>query len=157
MPTKTARASDSTGLGAPFMMPANVLSAWTELPRRQMALMTHSATALLRGSQEMRRIQQECARRAMERHEQTAERLREPCEFNDLVALQSELVRFNMQEAANYWAQLANAMFRIEADMVSSAGEAVMEGASEPTLESLQRAFEATLDGAGVTAATTAH
>jgi hypothetical protein len=48
-------------------------------------------------------------------------------------------------------------MFRIEADMVSSAGEAVMEGASEPTLESLQRAFEATLNGAGVTAATTAH
>lgn len=156
MPTKSSRASDPGAAGIPFMMPANVLTAWSELPRRQLALMTHSATALFRGSQELRRIQQECARRAMEHHEETAERLREPCDFSDLVALQTELARYNLQEAANYWTQLANAMFKMEADMVSSAGEAVMQGASEPTLESLQRAFAATLDG-GQATQTAAH
>jgi hypothetical protein len=154
MPTKSTRANDSNGTGVPFMMPAKVLAAWTELPRRQMALMTHSATALFRGSQELRRIQHEAARRAMERHEETAERLREPCEFSDLVALQVELVRFNVQEAANYWSELANAALKLQADMVSSAGEAVIEGASEPTLESLQRAFEATLNGEAAAATT---
>jgi hypothetical protein len=95
----------------------------------------------------------------MQHHEEAAERLAEPCDFSDLVALQTELVSFNMREAANYWSQLANAAFRLQADMVSSAGEAVMEGASEPTLESLQRAFEATLQGSldGTGATPTAH
>jgi hypothetical protein len=135
-------------------MPANAFAVWADLPRRQLALMTHSATALFRGSQELRRIQQEAALRATQHHEEAAERLREPCDFSDLVALQAELVRFNLQEAANYWNQLANAAFKLQADMVSSAGEAVMEGASEPTLESLQRAFEATLNGTGAAATT---
>lgn len=135
-------------------MPTNPLTAWADLPRRQLALMTYSATALFRGSQELRRIQQEAAQRATQHHEETAQRLREPCDFTDLVALQVDLVRFNMQESAHYWNQLANAALKWQADMVGSAGEAMIDGASEPTLESLQRAFEATLNGAG-TAATT--
>lgn len=145
--TGAARSSSAT--------PLNPLAAWADLPRRQLALMTHSATALFRGSQELRRLQQEAAERATQHHEEAAERLREPCEFSDLVALQADLVRFNLQEATTYWNQLASAAMKLQADMVSSAGEAVIEGASEPTLESLQRAFEATLNGATTAAATT--
>lgn len=151
MSTRSPRAA---GASPPSSLPASALAVWADLPRRQLALMTHSATALFRGSQELRRIQQEAASRATQRHEEAAERLREPCDFSDLVALQAELVRFNMQEAANYWNQLANAAFKLQADMISSAGEAVAEGASEPTLESLQRAFEATLNGAAAGAVT---
>lgn len=148
MSTRSSR-TGSTGERAPTMTPANALALWADLPRRQLALMTHSATALFRGSQELRRIQQEAAQRAVEHHEETAARLSEPCDMAQLVALQTDLVRFNLQEAAQYWSQIANAALKLQADVVSSAGEAVMEGASEPTLESLQRAFEATLNGGG--------
>jgi hypothetical protein len=151
MSTKSARGADTR---TPTFSPATVLTAWADLPRRQLALMTYSATALFRGSQEVRRIQQETARRAMEHHEQAAERLSEPCDFSDLVALQAELVRFNVHEVAHYWSQLANAALKLQADMVTSAGEAVMEGASEPSLESLQRAFAATLGEAAIPATT---
>jgi len=138
-------------------MTINPLTALADWPRRQLALMTFSTTALLRGSQELRRIQQESAERATQHHEEVAERLREPCDYSDLIALQAELARFNLQEAAHYWNQLANAAFKWQADIVSSAGEAMIEGASEPTLESLQRAFEATLNGATAAAAATTH
>lgn len=150
MSTRSQRGSSTRGTN----IPASALTAWADLPRRQLALATYSATAFLRGSQELRRIQQETAERATQHHEETAERLREPCDFSDLVALQAELVRFNLQEAAHYWNQLANAALKWQADMVSSAGEAMIEGASEPTLESLQRAFEATLNGAQPAATT---
>lgn len=151
MSTRSPRAA---GTSSPLATPAGAFAVWADLPRRQLALMAHSATALFRGSQELRRIQQEAALRAMQRHEQAAERLREPCDFSDLVALQAELVRFDLREAANYWNQLANAAIKLQADMISSAGEAVTEGASEPTLQSLQRAFEATLNGTAAGAMT---
>jgi hypothetical protein len=127
---------------------------FADLPRRQLALMTHSATALFRGSEDMRRIQQQTAQRATEHHEEAAERLRGQCDFNDLLAIQADLVRFDVQEAMRYWQQLANAAFKLQADMVTSAGEAVLEGASEPSLDSLQRAFEATLNSSGAAATT---
>lgn len=151
MSTRSPRAAGARAASSPA---ANAFAVWADLPRRQLALMTQSATALFRGSQELRRIQQEAALRATQHHEEAAERLREPCDFSDLMAVQAELVSFDLQEAANYWNQLANAAFKLQADMVRSAGAAVMEGASEPTLESLQRAFEATLDATGAGATT---
>jgi hypothetical protein len=146
MSTRSPRTGSARSTSA---TPSHPLTAWADLPRRQLALTTHSATAVFRGSQELRRIQQEAAERATQHYEETAEKLREPCDFSDLVAMQADLLRFNLQEAAHVWNELANAAFKWQADVVSSAGEAVIEGASEPTLESLQRAFEATLNGAG--------
>jgi hypothetical protein len=102
----------------------DVLGLWTDLPRRQLALATHSATALMRGTQELRRIQLESTQRAF-------------------------------HEAMRFWQELAGATLKLQADFVSSAGEAVVEGASEPTFETFQRAFETTLNGA--TAAAGAH
>lgn len=134
---------------------ANALNAWMDLPRRQLSLMTHSATAIFRGAQELRRIQQEAAQRATLQAEEAAERLRDPLDITEVMALQNELVRFNLQETTQFWAQVANAALKWQADLVSSAGEAVIEGASEPTLESLQRAFEQSLNGATTAAATT--
>jgi hypothetical protein len=157
MSTRNQRSEQRSG-GARFASAtqSNTLNAWTDLPRRQLALMTHSATAIFRGAQELRRIQQEAAQRATLQTEEAAERLREPLDLTEVMALQNELVRFNLQETAHFWAQVANAALKWQADMVSSAGEAVIEGASEPTLESLQRAFEQSLNG-GVNAAATTH
>jgi hypothetical protein len=151
MSTRAARAADARQSEPSPLAAFNLLA---DLPRRQLALMTHSATALLRGSQEMRRIQQEAAKRATEHHEEAAQRLSGQCDLNELLAVQAELVRFNMQEASLYWQRLGNAALKLQADMVASAGEAVVEGASEPSLDALQRAFEATLDGSGTAAMT---
>jgi hypothetical protein len=94
--------------------PASYVAAWADLPRRQAALMAHSATALFRGSQEVMRI--------------------------------------NMQQSMQYWSELAQAALQLQTDMVNSASEAAVQGASEPTLESLQRVFEATLNGGNAAA-----
>ena len=156
MSTRSSRAGGARSSSAEF---ANPLAAWADLPRRQLALMTHSATAVFRVSQELRRIQQEAAARATQHHEEAAQRLAQPCDFSDLMAVQAELVNFNLQEAANYWNQLATAALKLQADVAGSVGEAVMDGASEPTLESLQRAFEQTLHGSfdGPATAPTTH
>ncbi len=149
MNAKTQRASSTSG-SATNLAPFNLLA---ELPRRQAALVTQTATALFRGSESMRKIQQQTAHRATLQHQEVAARLQGPCDFNELLAIQTELLRFNMQEVAQYWQQLATAVFKIQADMVSGAGEIVLDSAGEPTLDSLQRAFEASLNGAGAPSA----
>jgi hypothetical protein len=68
------------------------------------------------------------------------------------MAIQTELLRFNVQEAAQYWQQIATAAFKAQADLVGTAGQALEASGDEPTLDSLQRAFEASLNGSASTA-----
>jgi hypothetical protein len=126
-----------------------------DLPRRQLALLTQAASAMFRGSEAMRNIQQQAAQRASEHHEEAAERLRSDCDLAELMSIQADLVRFNMQEAMQYWQQLAGAGMRMQAEIASSTQEAMLNGGAEPTLDTLQRAFEATLNG--TPAGTAAH
>lgn len=151
MASKNSRSGTSDDAGNTLFAP---LSALSDLPRRQMALMTQSTSAVLRSSEALRKIQQQSAQRALAHHDEAAERLRSPVDFNELMAIQADLLRFNLQEAAQYWQQLTTTALKLQADMVSSAGE-VLDAGGEPTLDSLQRAFEASLNGAA--ASTAAH
>lgn len=142
MSTRNPRSGSDDQATGDALAPLNMLA---DLPRRQMALMTQSASAMLRGSDSLRKIQQAAAQRALAQQEQVAERLRAPVDFNELLTIQAELLRFNLQEAAQYWQQLTTTALKVQAEMISNAGAGVDTGA-EPTLDSLQRAFEASLN-----------
>lgn len=116
-----------------------------DLPRRQLELMARSASSLLRGSEAIRTIQQHAAHRARSRHESAAERLRASRDIGEMMAIQAELMQSNLQEAAQYWQQLATTAFKAQVDLVGGTTEALQTG-SEPTLEALQQAFAASLD-----------
>jgi hypothetical protein len=127
----------------------------TDLPRRQLAMLSQSASAWYRGSETVRQIQQQAAQRASQQHQQAAERLRGSRDFGELMAIQGDLLRFNLQETALYWQQMATALLKVQSEMISGAGD-VLNPAAEPTLDALQRAFAQTLNG-GATAESAAH
>lgn len=141
MTSRNSRATATDDSGA---LPAP-LALLADLPRRQMALATQSASALFRGSEALRKIQQQAAHRASVHHEEAVERLREPCDFNDLLSIQADLLRFNLQEMTQYWQQVASAALKVQVDMVGTAGEAADNG-PDPTLDLLQRAFAESLN-----------
>jgi len=146
--TSKTRSSTSSETGNAMLAPMNYLA---DLPRKQLALMTQSASALFRGSEAMRKIQQQAAHRAAAHQDEVRERLRTPCDLSELLTIQGELLRFNLQEAAQYWQQLTDAALKVQADVVSRVAE---DAQGEPTLDSLQRAFHASLTaGAPSTAA----
>ena len=155
MTSKTRSNTSSTSntsleTGNAMLAPMNYL---VDLPRKQLALMTQSASALFRGSEAMRKIQQQAAHRAAAHQDEVRERLRAPCDLSELMTIQGELVRFNLQEAAQYWQQLTDAALKVQADVVSRVAE---DAQDEPTLDSLQRAFQASLASVG-TGSTAAH
>lgn len=145
--TSKTRTTASPETGNALLAPMNYLA---DLPRKQLALMTQSASALFRGSEAIRKIQQQAAHRASLHQDEVRERLRTPCDLSELLAMQGELLRVNLQEAAQYWQQLADVALKVQADVVSRVAE---DAQDEPTLDSLQRAFQASLSaGAGSTA-----
>ena len=152
MSTRNSRADGDTPNTAAALAPLNFMA---DLPRRQLALMNRSFSVLYRSSEALRKVQQQAAHRATARHEQAAERLRGQCDFAELMSIQTELLRSGLEEAAQYWQQLASAVLKVQVEMAGTTSE-VLDSGSEPTLEALQQAFEASLNGAG-NAAPTAH
>lgn len=69
------------------------------------------------------------------------------------MAIQAELLRVNLQESAQYWQQLATAVLKVQSEMISGTGQ-VLDPGAEPTLDALQHALAATLNGSATEAAT---
>jgi hypothetical protein len=111
---KGAAASASGNDHAPGMAVIN------DYPRQQMAAATQAACALFHGFEAIRRIQQKTAHQALAHYQQVAERLKEPCPPMELLTVQAELARFDMQGAAMYWQQLGMAMLGMEREMLAA-------------------------------------
>ena len=106
-----------------------------DLGRQQAVVATESACAIFRGFEAMRKIQEEAAHQAAQRHAEAAEKLRGNCQPADLMAVQSELLRFDLDAADRYWQQLAAAALEMQTEIMGSAfhlidSEAVLEGSS---------------------------
>lgn len=125
MPTKSkalASAADST---ANMLAPLNMLS---DVTRQQLTMMTEAACAVLGSSEALGKIQQEAAHQASLRHSAAAESLRGEVEPMNILSIQSDLVRQDMQEAAQYWAEFASAVMRTQLDMMGRMTHALNSG-----------------------------
>jgi hypothetical protein len=103
--------------------------------RQQAVVVAESACAMFRGFEAMRKIQEEAAHQASLRHSEAAQKLRGSCQPADLMAVQSELLRFDIDAAGRYWQQLAAAAFEMQTEIVGCAShlidsEAMLEGSS---------------------------
>ncbi|MEO8656520.1 MAG: phasin family protein [Ramlibacter sp.] len=149
MTAKTVRGAAAAN-GEDTASPINLV---TDLPRRQLAMLSQSASTLYRGSEALRQIQQQAAERASRQHQEAAEKLRDSRDFGEVMAIQTELLRFNLQESAQYWQQLATAVLKLQSEMISGTRQ-VLDPGSDPTLDALQRAFADTLNSSASAAAT---
>src|SRR6478609_11332169 len=117
--------------------PADMMQ-WSDLPRQQMAAAAQANCALFRGVEAIRTIQQKTAHQALAHRRAIAGKLREPCHPMDLVAVQGELLRFDLQGAAMYWQQLGAALLDMQREMLGSAS-----AGSEPQGEPAPTGFQA--------------
>ena len=136
MSTRNTPAANHETSGHPEHDSVNFL---TDVSRRQFALASEGISALCRGSEVMRGIQRDAAHETAAYHADVARKLRDPCQPGDLMALQSELMRYGLQSAGKYWQQLGAQMMQTQVDMVSSVSqllEADKAGTMPPPLGS---------------------
>lgn len=136
--SRPAQASASQNTGAP---PWNLLA---DFSRQQLILWTESACALLRGSETIRNIQQQTAHDASLRHEDAVRKLRDQDEPSAYLAIQADLLRANLQAAAQYWQQIASAIIKTQIDIAacnSQLMQTVPESSLKPALAAWQSAL----------------
>jgi hypothetical protein len=97
-----------------------------DLPRQQLVASTNAACAVLRGFESIRRIQQATAHEALAQHRAVAQKLREPCQPMELLAMQAELVRHDLQGAAMYWQQLGAAVIEMQRELLGGIASATV-------------------------------
>ena len=155
MTTKTPPPASSHGAQAADFAPWNLLA---NLGRLQFALAADSASAMFRGAEAIRKVQQQAAHQAAAHHESAAQRLRNPRERGELLAIESDLLRFDMQEAAHYWQQISMAAWKTQLEMMGCASHLLAGGAGDsfkPAIEAWQNSLAGSLNG--VTNRATAH
>ena len=121
MATKNARK-------APAAESATPRQPWDwagDFGRQQLAAAGDGASALLRGFGAMRRIQEEAARAAAERHATVAEKMRKAGTPADLALLQADAVREDLASAALCWRDLADAALEMNSELLSCATQLV--------------------------------
>ena len=126
---------------------ASGTASWSllaDISHQQMAMATEGAAALFRGAKALRQIQHDAAHHATLRHETAARKLHAGCAPAELMAIQSDLLRFDMEEAASYWQQLAGAAMRTQAEVMGSAAPMPDGGVQNP-LQSAMDGWQAAL------------
>lgn len=97
----------------------------TDLTRQQMLVASEGACALFRGFQAMRGIQEEAAQHAAERHAASLEKLRSAATPLELLNVQGELLRSDLESATQYWQQLAGAALEMNTELAGCAAHLV--------------------------------
>jgi Phasin protein len=118
MNSQTTQTTPAAAASGTDLNPWNMLA---DLARQQLAVTTENTGAIFRGSEAMRKIQQDAAHQASVHHAEAAQKLR-ACTGQpvDLLAIQSELMRIDMQGAGQYWQQLASAALQTQIEMMTS-------------------------------------
>lgn len=113
----------SSTSGSALDMSGNSRNMWNfmaDIGLQQVAAAMQSTSALYRGRENLHRIQQETAQEAAVRYGEAAEKLKGPCQPADVLPIQSELLRANLQSASQYWQQLMSVALQTQKEMMSS-------------------------------------
>lgn len=94
------------------------LNLMADLGRQQMAVATEAACAMFRGFEAMRKVQEQAAHDAAQRHALAAHKLQQPCDAAELLAIQSELMSFDVDGATRYWQQLSAAALEMQTEVM---------------------------------------
>lgn len=116
----------------------------TELGRQQLAVATESTSAMYRGREALRKVQQDTAHEASVRHAEAANKLFSPCQVADLLAIQTDLMRSNVLSLSNYWQQLAVVALQTQREMMLSMSH-LLDSESSGGMKSAMDVFHAAI------------
>lgn len=120
---------NSSSPAAAAVTPEAAWSAASELPRQQLTLAAESACAVFRGFEAMRKIQEKAAHQALQHYSRAAEKLKETSEPAQVMQVQADLLRFDLEGATQYWQQLGAAAADMQRELMECCTHMVDQGA----------------------------
>jgi hypothetical protein len=93
----------------------------TDLAHQQFAVGAEGGALLVRGLEAMRRIQEQATQQAAQRYTDASRRLASAPRPVDALAVQSELLRGDIEEAALCWQQMMGEAFEVSNELMACA------------------------------------
>ncbi|MCW7539211.1 phasin family protein [Aquabacterium sp. A7-Y] len=106
---------------------AAALDQWAQLSKAQLGFTLSIAQSLLKGTRALRQVQLEAGERAQERFTEAQSRLGAARDINELISVQSQLLRSNAESALQYWTQCFDALQRSRVEAAGSAASALSD------------------------------
>ncbi|MDO9215946.1 MAG: phasin family protein [Lacisediminimonas sp.] len=141
MTSKTSRPASSHEVQGHGLTPWSFLA---DLSRQQMSFATEGACALFRSSEAIRQVQQQAAHHASEQYAAAAQKLRGATQPAELLAVQAELLRFDLEEANRYWQKLMTAALQAQTEMMGTASH-MLDGDAGGGVKSALQAMQAAI------------
>lgn len=133
--TMATRRSSKTAPAVPA--PTEVLNAALDLPRQQMTLATEGACAMFQGFEALRHIQEKAAHDALTHYSNAAQRLREARSPAQLLEIQTDLMRFDVDGATRYWQQIGVVAVDMQNELIGRFDHLVEDGGLPPATASV--------------------
>ncbi|WP_332739104.1 phasin family protein [Hydrogenophaga sp.] len=127
----------STKPAPAVVAPAEALNAALDLPRQQMTLATEGACAIFQGFEALRHIQEKAAHDALTHYSNAAQRLREAKDPAQLLEIQVDLMRFDVDGATRYWQQIGVVAVDTQNELISRFDHLVDDGGLPPAAASV--------------------
>lgn len=125
----------------------------TSQARDQLAEVAEATSVMYSATESIQQINQQLTQRAALRHQQIADRLREASSPAELLAIQSTMFTSGLQEAAQYWQDVAAATLKVQTEMMERNAAhqpgAASANAGNTALDAWQKLFTAPLNTSG--------
>lgn len=92
-----------------------------DLGRQQLVAGMQGACALFSGFEAIRQVQQQAAHASARQYAAALQKLQGPCTPQQMLDIQADLVRFDMQAATSYWQALSGAAMEMQAQIANCA------------------------------------
>lgn len=112
--------------------PTEALNAALDVPRQQMALAAEGACSMFHGFEAIRHIQEKAAHDALTHYSNAAQRLKEASDPAQLLEIQANLMRFDVDGATRYWQQIGAVAVDMQNELISRFGHLVKDGGVLP-------------------------
>lgn len=120
MASKTSKPAQSRSSASPAAQtPTPTEGAGFSLAQQQLQTLMSLTDLMFKGAEEVRRFQMQAAHDARERHERAHAEVASAGNPNELLSVQSELVRYDVEAGSRYWQQLASIMAATQAEAVN--------------------------------------
>lgn len=106
--------------------------------REQLAVMMDASSAMFRGFEAMRDIQQEAAQQASARHETAAKQLRKAAAPAELMTIPFGLLQDDLQSATRYWQDIAAAALETQTEIMGYTGHLIDTDAALETVSAVE-------------------
>jgi hypothetical protein len=101
---------------------------FADLGRQQLVTGMQGACALFRGFEAMRQVQQQAAHASARQYGAAVQKLQGPCTPQQLLEIQTELVRLDMEAATRYWQDLAGTAMEMQTQIANCAVQSIDSG-----------------------------